>query len=335
MSSAAGSKSIFCEKPLRTHEVLQELRDISSMAIDHFEEKIAPTLKKAYCELPSRSILSTSSIQFQCKSKCRRHAHKSPIPMLHFNYRLVIPLKKIRPMPVWTHPVYRCQHFSIICNKVIPHQRRHRSAVSRSIDLIRTRAITFVWIANTREQCARYASRTSPIVCSEFFLICFIFVSFCSWTVSSPFKIDNHKNYEIVTFKSMNWMLKWSIYGVASKRRPVRRNRWNKWHRSLAIQTYCPAVTSNRERPKSYWNVSPKRPWKVFWPKNQNSENLDQFTKKFVFHRIQCTHRMQAMNNILYIIIKTIHSYQQQLSKNLYWNWKYRIDKDAIRPELD
>lgn len=73
-NAAAGTKSIFCEKPLRTHEVLQELRDISSMAIDHFEEKIAPTLKKAYCELPSRSILSTSSIQFQCKSavgKCQ------------------------------------------------------------------------------------------------------------------------------------------------------------------------------------------------------------------------------------------------------------------------
>lgn len=36
------------------------------MAIDHFEEQIAPTLKKAYCELPSRSILNTSAIQFQC-----------------------------------------------------------------------------------------------------------------------------------------------------------------------------------------------------------------------------------------------------------------------------
>lgn len=67
-NAAPGTKSVFCEKPLRTHEVLQELRDISSMAIDHFEEKIAPTLKKAYCELPSRSILSTSSIQFQCES---------------------------------------------------------------------------------------------------------------------------------------------------------------------------------------------------------------------------------------------------------------------------
>ncbi|XP_058834376.1 F-box only protein 28 [Topomyia yanbarensis] len=33
-------------KPLRTHEVLQELRDISSMAIEHFDENIAHRLKR-------------------------------------------------------------------------------------------------------------------------------------------------------------------------------------------------------------------------------------------------------------------------------------------------
>lgn len=33
-------------KTLRPHEVLQELRDISSMAIEHFDEKIAPDIKK-------------------------------------------------------------------------------------------------------------------------------------------------------------------------------------------------------------------------------------------------------------------------------------------------
>lgn len=33
-------------KPLRTHEVLQELRDISSMAIEHFDEKISHALKR-------------------------------------------------------------------------------------------------------------------------------------------------------------------------------------------------------------------------------------------------------------------------------------------------
>lgn len=38
-------------RPLRAHDVLQELRDISSMAIDHFDEKIAPVLKKSFCDL--------------------------------------------------------------------------------------------------------------------------------------------------------------------------------------------------------------------------------------------------------------------------------------------
>lgn len=58
---------ILSDRPLRTHEVLQELRDISSMAIDHFEEKIAPTLKRAYCELPTRSLLNSSNVQYQSK----------------------------------------------------------------------------------------------------------------------------------------------------------------------------------------------------------------------------------------------------------------------------
>lgn len=34
--------------PLRAHEVLQELRDISSMATDHFDDEIAPVLKQRY-----------------------------------------------------------------------------------------------------------------------------------------------------------------------------------------------------------------------------------------------------------------------------------------------
>lgn len=32
--------------PQRAHEVLQELRDISSMAMEYFDEKIVPILKK-------------------------------------------------------------------------------------------------------------------------------------------------------------------------------------------------------------------------------------------------------------------------------------------------
>lgn len=46
-------------RPLRAHEVLQELRDISSMAIDHFDEQIAPNLKKSFCEISSHKMGSS------------------------------------------------------------------------------------------------------------------------------------------------------------------------------------------------------------------------------------------------------------------------------------
>ncbi|XP_013178685.1 PREDICTED: F-box only protein 28 isoform X1 [Papilio xuthus] len=35
-----------CKSPPRAHEVLQELRDISSMAIEHFDDKISPAFRK-------------------------------------------------------------------------------------------------------------------------------------------------------------------------------------------------------------------------------------------------------------------------------------------------
>lgn len=71
-NAASGSQPalFWSDQVLRTHEVLQELRDISSMAIDHFEEKIAPTLKKAFGELPTRSFLNCvppSSVTLQRK----------------------------------------------------------------------------------------------------------------------------------------------------------------------------------------------------------------------------------------------------------------------------
>lgn len=34
------------KKPPKSYELLQELRDISSMAMEHFEEHIVPTKKK-------------------------------------------------------------------------------------------------------------------------------------------------------------------------------------------------------------------------------------------------------------------------------------------------
>lgn len=39
--------------PPRAHEVLMELRDISSMAMEHFEEKILPDLKKVVITISS------------------------------------------------------------------------------------------------------------------------------------------------------------------------------------------------------------------------------------------------------------------------------------------
>lgn len=41
------SISVSDTRNLRAHEILQELRDISSMAIEHFDEKIVPDIKKA------------------------------------------------------------------------------------------------------------------------------------------------------------------------------------------------------------------------------------------------------------------------------------------------
>lgn len=49
-------------KLLRTHEVLQELRDISSMAIEHFDEKISVLFKKSFFEIHRLNIKQTSKI---------------------------------------------------------------------------------------------------------------------------------------------------------------------------------------------------------------------------------------------------------------------------------
>lgn len=46
----------------RSHEILTELRDISSMAMEHFEEKIIKTLKPASIPSPSRSFTLTSTM---------------------------------------------------------------------------------------------------------------------------------------------------------------------------------------------------------------------------------------------------------------------------------
>lgn len=82
-------------QPLRTHEVLQELRDISSMAIEHFDEKIANMFKKSFLDIHSNrhnfaagitkslsesSVLSPtepSQVQTERKSICHTHCQES------------------------------------------------------------------------------------------------------------------------------------------------------------------------------------------------------------------------------------------------------------------
>lgn len=85
-------------QPLRTHEVLQELRDISSMAIEHFDEKIANILKKSFLDIHSNrhnfaagitkslsesSVLSTVEfpssppVQTERKPNCHTHCQES------------------------------------------------------------------------------------------------------------------------------------------------------------------------------------------------------------------------------------------------------------------
>lgn len=50
------STSLNENSQMRTHEILQELRDLSSMAIEHFEEKIVPDIQKAQIDQKNVSI---------------------------------------------------------------------------------------------------------------------------------------------------------------------------------------------------------------------------------------------------------------------------------------
>lgn len=62
-------------KPLRPHEVLQELRDISSMAIEHFDEKISHSLKKSFVD--SNTGYSNSSTSMSESSTTLANASSS------------------------------------------------------------------------------------------------------------------------------------------------------------------------------------------------------------------------------------------------------------------
>lgn len=47
------------KSPPKAHEVLQELRDLSSMAMEHFDEKILPDLKHSLCSSLSSNIMNS------------------------------------------------------------------------------------------------------------------------------------------------------------------------------------------------------------------------------------------------------------------------------------
>lgn len=104
-------KSALCwsDQILRTHEVLQELRDISSMAIDHFEEKIAPTLKKAFGELPTRSFLNCvpASVPYQRKYIYVFPKSESETMTMNCNFYFCLNI-------IFSHPISFTRNFQFI-----------------------------------------------------------------------------------------------------------------------------------------------------------------------------------------------------------------------------
>lgn len=63
------------DQPPRSHEFLQELRDISSMAMEHFDEKIAPGLKsKLHVHVP---------VAYPFKDVCRYPTKNESLSTIH------------------------------------------------------------------------------------------------------------------------------------------------------------------------------------------------------------------------------------------------------------
>lgn len=78
------SVSVTDTRNLRAHEILQELRDISSMAIEHFDEKIVPDIKKSRPDGSGHSsiydMLMTSPRSKQSLEDLLHHIPISPSP---------------------------------------------------------------------------------------------------------------------------------------------------------------------------------------------------------------------------------------------------------------
>ncbi|XP_055914077.1 F-box only protein 28 isoform X1 [Eupeodes corollae] len=111
-------------KPLRPHEVLQELRDISSMAIEHFDEKISHSLKKSFVDsntmYPNSSssagstttATATGSSKSVCCDQMRQKVnillglHQTTFEPVHFSAQVqskASPVAAIEQQPTTTH----------------------------------------------------------------------------------------------------------------------------------------------------------------------------------------------------------------------------------------
>ncbi|XP_023180108.2 F-box only protein 28 [Drosophila hydei] len=90
-------------KPLRPHEVLQELRDISSMAIEHFDEKIAVNFKTAI------KMNETSG------SGSARVVVCGALGDISFNGVKVSPLKKVQSSHQHPQQLQQAQCHNMLC----------------------------------------------------------------------------------------------------------------------------------------------------------------------------------------------------------------------------
>ncbi|KAI9588298.1 uncharacterized protein LOC119631555 [Glossina fuscipes] len=118
-------------KPLRPHEVLQELRDISSMAIEHFDDKIINTLKKSIVDSNDRSYASSSS----SSSSCAFHnvASTSGLGSISFNAMgeeissVFRPYNYGTPGYIDSKRVGQVMHVKVLKSNVVrePHQHKH------------------------------------------------------------------------------------------------------------------------------------------------------------------------------------------------------------------
>lgn len=70
------------KSPPRAHEILQELRDISSMAMEHFDEKILPDLKHSIC---SSVVNNVSSYELPTGNLKLAHSSSSSVLSHGFN----------------------------------------------------------------------------------------------------------------------------------------------------------------------------------------------------------------------------------------------------------